>query len=631
MSWIPTREQRAIIAHDTSRHGRILAGPGTGKSATVIRMMLEASRDGGGRGKLLTFTRAATNELREKTVELGDVLEKPSTIHSFAIGTLLANPGTSGLPEPIRIADDWEWEYLIRKHLKDLVGCSARVIDRARDEMASNWESLDPIEDPDLPEIIRNRFSGVWMQHRSIFGYSLLAELPFRLLRALQDHPNLKLGGWSILVVDEYQDLNRCDLDVLQQISGRGYCLLVAGDDDQSIYAFRRALPAGIRSFPSDYPGAADYTLSISHRCGTSILEWARHVIEGLPDRPSRPRLSPSEHCSTGVARYLRFDNWPAEVEGVARIVRWLVERQEVAPEDIVILCRSNRNNFWSTPIAEALQRFSIPVVNLKAVDEMLAEPSNRSLLAKARLVVDRSDSLAWWTILDLTYGIGPRVRDHFYEHAQAAGVTFGDQLLSEYKDGFSQLAHGRLLVAKTVGEVLDLINSVEIEGADLGDGGWGTWLAQLAPSLGGCEDAFGELLVDIDATVDRDAGLGSFLSQIHPVGRDLRSGRAAGAVRLMSMTSSKGLTVKATLIVGVEDGVIPKARANPDEERRLLYVAMTRSTDYLYLTWAGRRTGPTARTGAPNVGQGRNRSPLLTYGPITSESGANYRRTIDG
>ena len=630
MSWNPTTEQQAIIAHDTTRHGRILAGPGTGKSATVIRMMLEASRDSGGRGKLLTFTRAATNELKEKAAEHGDVLEKPSTIHSFAIATLLDNPGTSCLPEPIRIADDWEWKHLIREHLKELVGCGVKVIDRARDEMASNWQSLDTTADPDLPVSIRNRFSGAWEQHRSILGYSLLAELPFRLLRALQDHPNLKLGVWRILIVDEYQDLNRCDLDVLNQISLRGYCLLAAGDDDQSIYSFRRALPAGIRRFPSDYLGAADYTLSISHRCGTSILAWARHVIEGLPGRPSRPPLSPAEHCNPGVAKYLRFENWPAEVDGVARIVRWLVERRGVTPEDIAILFRSNHNNVWSTTITKALQRFSIPVVNPRAVEEMLTEPSNRRLLAIARLVVNRSDALAWWTILDLTTGIGPKIRNHFYESARDAGVTFGDRLLSEYTEGFPQLSRGGPLVTKAVGPVIDLINSVDIKGADRGESGWGTWLAQQAPSLGGCEDAFGELLVDLDEIVDSAAGLGGFLSQIQPVGKDLRSGRAAGAVRVMSMASSKGLTVKAALVVGVEQGVIPLARANSDEERRLLYVAMTRSTDYLYLTWAGRRTGPTARTGAPNVGRGRNRSPLLTQGPINSESGPDYLRTID-
>ena len=97
-----------------------------------------------------------------------------------------------------------------------------------------------------------------------------------------------------------------------------------------------------------------------------------------------------------------------------------------------------------------------------------------------------------------------------------------------------------------------------------------------------------------------------------------------------MSISSSKGLTVRAALVMGVEEGVIPLARRNIDEERRLLYVAMTRPTEFLYLTWAGRRTGPTARTGAPKVAQGRNRSPLLTHGPINSVSGPDYLRTIE-
>lgn len=104
----------------------MLAGPGTGKSATVIRMMLEMADNGAGRGKLLTFTRAATNELKGKVAEHPEALESPSTVHSFAISTILANPETSGLPESLRIADGWEWKELIRFHLKDLVGSTAR-------------------------------------------------------------------------------------------------------------------------------------------------------------------------------------------------------------------------------------------------------------------------------------------------------------------------------------------------------------------------------------------------------------------------------------------------------------------------------------------------------------------------
>ena len=244
MAWPPTEEQQRIIDHDPARHARILAWPGTGKSATVIRFMLRLG-DEGKRGRLLTFTRAATNELKEKVAEHPEVLDPPSTVHSFAISTLLANPGASVLPEPIRIADDWEWKELVGVHLADLIDSTVRLVDRACAEMASNWESLEEFEDPNLPEEVRNRFAGAWEQHRRIFGYLLLSELPFRLLRALQDHADLDLGTWDVLVVDEYQDLNQCDISVLRQITYRDRTLIGAGDDDQSIYSFRRAHPIG--------------------------------------------------------------------------------------------------------------------------------------------------------------------------------------------------------------------------------------------------------------------------------------------------------------------------------------------------------------------------------------------------
>jgi DNA helicase II / ATP-dependent DNA helicase PcrA len=630
MPWTPTDEQQAVIDHPPGRHARLLAGPGTGKSATVIRLVLRLSSDGV-RGRLLTFTRAATNELKEKVAEHPEELPTPSTIHSFAIATLLSNPGSSGLPEPIRLADDWEWGELIRQHLRALIGCEARLVDRARAEMASNWESLEPTEDPDLLDDVRNRFAGIWEHHRTIFGYSLLAELPFRLLRALEDHPQLDLGTWQLLVVDEYQDLNQCDLSVLRQITARGRQLIASGDDDQSIYSFRRAHPIGIRRFVSDdYPGAADYSLSVSQRCATSILAWARHVIEGLPGRPTRPPLTPGPHCVPGEARYLRFDNWNQEADGVARLAKWLVDAKQVRPEDIAIMFRTNRYNRWSGPLAERLVAHEVPVVNTGEVDEMLDEASNRRLLAVARLIVNVEDSLAWWTLLHLATGIGPAIRDRFYNAAADHQRSFAAQLLTEYKDGFPELpAAQRQRVEAVVLPAMELVQDVELSSVDLGEHGWGTWLAEQAAQFGGCEERFAELLTEIDTVVDRTEGLGRFLGQVQPVGNDLRSGRGAGAVRLMRMASSKGLTVRAAIVVGVEEGVVPLADRDPAEERRLLYVAMTRSTEFLFLTWSSRRIGPTARTGAQRVGQARNRSPLLTHGPVPSQDGGVYLHDV--
>lgn len=630
MAWPPTDEQKRIIDHDPSRHARILAGPGTGKSATVIRLMLRLG-DEGKRGRLLTFTRAATNELKEKVAEHPETLDPPSTVHSFAISTLLANPGASGLPEPIRIADDWEWKELVRVHLAALIDSTVRLVDRACAEMASNWESLEEFEDPNLPEDVRNRFAGAWEQHRRIFGYSLLSELPFRLLRALEDHEELNLGTWDVLVVDEYQDLNQCDLSVLKQITLRGRTLIGAGDDDQSIYSFRRAHPIGVRRFvEDDYPGAADYALSISQRCATSVLQWARHVIEGLPGRPARPPLTAAAHCVQGEARYLRFNTWGQEADGVAKLVKWLTDVKNVAPEDVAIMFRSNNNDTWSEPLAERLRAQGVPVVNTGEVNEILSESSNRRLLALARLVVNKEDSLAWWTMLHLEPGIGPAIRDHFYGGAVESDHRFVDQLLAEHALDYPSLTNAqRQRVGDVVRRALGIVQQVDLEAADLGDGGWGGWLASHASTFGGCEERFAALLHDLDDVIDREEGLGRFLSQVQPIGRDIRSGRAAGAVRLMSMASSKGLTVRAAIVVGVEEGVVPHPNGHPDEERRLLYVAMTRSTEYLYLTWSGRRTGPTARTGAPRVGAERNRCSLLTHGPVMSTNGPAYLASI--
>jgi DNA helicase-2/ATP-dependent DNA helicase PcrA len=624
MAYTPTPEQAAIIAHDVRGHACVLAGPGTGKSATVINLLLRADDEQGLRGRLLTFTRAATNELKEKVAAHGERLLPPSTVHSFSIATLLANPGLSGLPEPIRIADDWEWKELIRVQLRDLIGCSLPLVDAARKEMASNWESLEPLEDPNIPDDVRNRFAGAWEQHRVVFGYSLLAELPYRLLRALQDHSELDVGAYDYLVVDEYQDLNQCDLSMLKEITGRGVALIAAGDDDQSIYSFRRAHPIGIRRFTTeDYEGAHAYSMSISQRCGRRILECARHVIEGLPGRPSRPPLTPADHCADGQAHYLQFRSDGAEVLGVVSLVDWLLNSEEVAPEDIAIMYRTDHNKAWSGPLSEALASRGVPVVDTGAVPAMLSTTENRRLLALARLVVNREDSLAWWTLLHLTPQVGNAVRTHFYDGARDSGQTFARQLLAEHAEGFPGLgAATGARVRATIEPALTVISEIDLDGADLGDAGWGTWLAAQADALGGCSDDLRDLLTELDAVIDREEGFGRFLSQLEPVGKDLRSGRTAHSVRLMTMAASKGLTVRAAIVVGVEEGVVPLANRDVDEERRLLYVAMTRATDYLFLTWARQRTGPTARTGTPHVARGRNRSRFLTHGPLQSEDG---------
>jgi DNA helicase-2/ATP-dependent DNA helicase PcrA len=255
-AFVPTPEQQRILAYEPGTHARVLAGPGTGKSATLVALidrLLEGEPSP--RIRLLTFTRAATGELAKKVAEHpAAAAERPSTIHSFAISVLLRNPGTGGFPEPLRIADPWEYANLVRPTLARRAGVGVRELDRLVREMPAAWESLEPEEDPRVDPHTRARFLGAWDEHRRTYGYTLLAELPYALRQALIDHPDLDGADYNLLVVDEYQDLN----------------------------------------------------VSVSQRCGSRIIQWAMFVIEGDPERPPRPRLGAADEAPRERLPYWR-------------------------------------------------------------------------------------------------------------------------------------------------------------------------------------------------------------------------------------------------------------------------------------------------------------------------------------
>src|ERR1700687_5623028 len=190
-----TAEQEAIVSHELPAHGRALARPGTGKSADAVRLAERlASRDENPpRIKFLTFTRAATLELAKKISESAATpLPRPSTIHSFAISLVLANPGSAAFPAPLRIPDPYEYQELVRPHLAGRASVSLKRFDQLIAEMAARWESLAPLELPTVTPAERARFMGSWDAHRRVFGYTLLAELPDLARCALRDHEDLQ-------------------------------------------------------------------------------------------------------------------------------------------------------------------------------------------------------------------------------------------------------------------------------------------------------------------------------------------------------------------------------------------------------------------------------------------------------
>lgn len=360
--------QRVAAAH-TGSPARLLAGPGTGKTLTLTRHVCFLIAEKGispNKIQVVTFTRAAAQELRVRITNAVGAGQIPhiSTLHAFALRQLIGNEaGITSLPRPLRIADDWEEHSLILEDLKSQVGLPS--ITHTQDllsRMSADWQSLTADEHDWERRFPHPQFLGAWQEHRSIYGYTLRAELVYRFKKVLEQRGDFRLKGpIEYLMVDEYQDLNRCDLAVVQHIVHKGVEVFIAGDDDQSIYGFRKAHPAGIRRFPVDYPSAVSHVLEVCKRCDRQILEIGLFVAE--QDIHRIPKIIRTETGRPdGDVQILRFRDQIAEAFNIASICQYLVQEEQLQPSDILILLRSDHNAVFSKQITDALTRKGIVV-----------------------------------------------------------------------------------------------------------------------------------------------------------------------------------------------------------------------------------------------------------------------------
>ena len=273
----------------------------------------------------LTFTRAAAGELRarvEKALE-GKVAGRPKimTLHSFALRNLLRNAKLiDSIPQPLRIADDWEERNIIEEDLKAILTKPITEIRKDFLALSADWDTLRADDATPNPLKADASFVGAWQQHRAIYGYTLRAELVYQLKRALEQRDDLDLQGpIEHLLVDEYQDLNACDLSVIARLGAKEASVYAAGDDDQSIYGFRHANPEGIRRFDKEYNPSVDLPLATCMRCDIDIMDLARFVADLDPARLRKP-WKPRDEAGTGLVRLLRFDNGDEEASGIASL-----------------------------------------------------------------------------------------------------------------------------------------------------------------------------------------------------------------------------------------------------------------------------------------------------------------------
>ncbi|MYH67828.1 MAG: ATP-dependent helicase [Dehalococcoidia bacterium] len=629
-------------ASHSGNHARLLAGPGTGKTFTLtrhIRYLVEEKGVEPDRILAFTFTRAAAQELNSRVGgELGEgKTPRISTLHSFALRQLLKNSHLSlPLPQPLRIADDWEERHIVLDDLKALLGLS-RVSD-AQDlvnQLSADWQSLTAEAEDWEKRFPNPQFLAAWREHRGIYGYTLRSELVYRLKQALENRDDFHLESpIEHLVVDEYQDLNRCDLAVVNHIASRDVELFVAGDDDQSIYGFRKAHPDGIRRFPDDYLGASELELEICKRCDRSILEFGLFVAAQDYERTDKA-IRPEADAADGEVKLLKFPNQGEEARGIAKICSHLVGAHQMEPHDILILLRSDTNGVFSGPIKQALLNEGLPVSESSGVSP-LDEPVGRGLLAFLRLLVQEEDSLAWRALLKVWCdGIGRGTLDELYKKARSRSETFAQIVLAAHASpeilelryrGRVSSATEKFMAAKQRVEEEGLLKSTETRD-ELLHSLWG-----ISAIVVGDPSEAEPFMERVERTVDAFdlTTIEETLRMLEVESEGIEQEVEEGQVNILTMHRAKGLTAEAVVVAVAEDEYLP-GRAQGDEigdERRLLYVSLTRAKHHLFVTYCNRRIGQQSHYGRNRGTPVRNISRFLEDSPIPPQGGAAF---IDG
>jgi DNA helicase-2/ATP-dependent DNA helicase PcrA len=323
----------------------------------------------------------------------------------------------------------------------------------------------------------------------------------------------------------------------------------------------------------------------------------------------------------------LSFGDERAEAQGVAALVQGLIQHEQIARSQILVLLRGDFHRQFSNLIREQLTACNVPSFDPTEIDELLEDNTNRRMLEVLRLVGDPEDSIAWASLLKLAPGIGDGFSEYIYTLARERRSSFGRALVEAFDADFPD---GNRATARRAKAMIERVQGWlrEHHAPEQAESGWGQWILDVTGGdiVPAPTDALAALVLKMDTLVEERQDLSRYIGLIGPLGHDLMQTDCDG-VRIMTMTSSKGLTVEATIIAGAEDGVIPRPDANLSEERRLMYVAMTRAKKYLYCTWAQRRHGPTARAGEARVRALWQTSSFLAGGRVRSQAGPAFIR----
>lgn len=598
----------------------VVAGAGSGKTRVLTHRIAHLITDHQvhpGAILAITFTNKAANEMAERVAHLiGEDVAKGmwvTTFHKACVRMLRRDIPKLGYQSAFSIYDATDAKRLITQIARDLKIDEKRLPPRAIQQAISNAkDKLIDFEtykaqasgwpDEQIAEVFTQYEAR--LKRANALDFDDLITKTVELFSLYDDVLATWQNRFSHLMIDEYQDTNRAQYHLVNLLAGARKNVMVVGDPQQGIYAFRGATVQNITDFETDYPDAAVITLAQNYRSTQTILSCANALLSQATD-VRRTDLWTENPPGTPVVRYHASDEHD-EAEFVARTTEQLL-RSGVKRNDIAVFYRTNAQ---SRVVEDVFVRLRMPYRVIGGV-RFYERQEIKDVLAYARLLINPDDDVSAVRVVNTPRrGVGNVTVDTLRTYQQRHDVSFMDACRHAHTIGLTARAAASV---QAFVNIVDVLRTAAENGATVSD-----ILKRIMDDTGyrqeleqdGTQEALSreenlrELrsvaheLFERGVVSDGLDGLAAFLDTVALVNDvdALDDEEEDDRVTLMTLHTAKGLEFPVVFVLGLEDGVFPHVRAlqSPKElaeERRLAYVGMTRAQQHLYLCHAEQRT----------------------------------------
>ncbi len=610
----------------------VVAGAGSGKTRVLTRRIawLIAAR-GAHPGSILaiTFTNKAAAEMRERVADLVGGAARAmwvSTFHSACVRILRREHAKLGFTSSFTIYDAADQRRLMTMVCRDMDLDPKRINPRAVLNWISNLKN-ELIDHESAAGRANNPTEEIYAEVYSTYQARLGAanamdfdDLIMNTVHLLQGWPDVAEAyrrRFRHLLVDEYQDTNHAQYQLIKELTDPESDLLVVGDSDQSIYAFRGASIRNILEFEDDFPNATTILLEQNYRSTQTILSAANAVISRNEGRKDK-KLWSAEGNGDPIIGYVGDDERD-EAQYIADEIDRLSDEEGIAAKDVAIFYRTNAQ---SRVFEEVFIRTGLPYRVVGGV-RFYERKEVKDALAYVRVLVNPRDTVSIRRILnEPKRGIGDRAEAAVQRLATQHDISFWEALTRAReatdlaKRSLNAIESFTAFMADLIALAADGAPADAVLEAALTRSGY---LSTLEDSTDPQDETRVENLAELVAvarefvvnasTVREDAAnqpeeadltpgsLAAFLEQVALVAdADSIPDEGDGVVTLMTLHTAKGLEFPVVFLTGLEDGVFPHMRSMGDpaeleEERRLAYVGITRARTALYVTRATTRS----------------------------------------